>query len=477
MTTEHQSARQAAISALVHSADAIMHATEHALGQKVKWLHKAKLPGVVTGVEVAAHMYEMIGAARSGRWEEFGDHSLGVSSALVNLGTSGVLGLAEGLNDATVAVRRTMGDKGAGITIEEAEKAGLHAIQNEIEDMLFKAVYPNEVPQIRVGEGEVEAKPVGFAPVERLNPETLELIRNMLREAKGPELTFEPVVVTAADATTTARGRQDPGAVPKALFSLEVRTFQPCPGTTENPVADRPFDVAKGAGSEVRAVVTICPTTATAGKVMIQTSQALDRAARGLGTPAPAGPAATIEVKKGNDGSTYTLGISRPGAASGGNPGTDAQARLTISSTPGSITISGTFGCNASPAHQMVLRDTSGQAVFLAGHMPTKDGHAFHPGTKGVDRPSNVIRMTLGVDAAGRFDGRVTAEIKGAKGHVISRTEGGPDLPAKSHLVAWNHMVIKTLTPPQMPEPHPAQEMPQPARQKDVGHSPQTPGR
>ena len=460
MTTEDQRAREIALRALARSMDGILHAIE--------WAEKTKLPGVWTGVEVAPHMYKMVDCARRGRWDDFGDHSFAVSSALINFATAGTMGLAEGLNDATVAVRRASGNRAGGITVEEAEKAGLDAIRDKIADLLF-SVYP-DIAKDMAGIGEPKPVPGDLRPMEKLNAETLEAIRNALPKAPGPELKFEPEVITLRPKTIAPVERKDAGEAPTVLFSLEVRSFEPLPAGGENSGSDRGFDVAAGVGSELRAQVTICPAAATAGKVVIQASQALERSARGPSSPAAATPAATLEVHQGNGGSTYSLAVSSPVPASAGRSPVDVQARLAIASAPGSVTISGTFGCNASPAHQIVLRDVAGRGVFLGGHMPTKDGRAFDPVSGGVDRPSNVIRMTLGVDATGRFDGRISAELQGSRGHVISRMKDGHDLD-KDQLATWNHMTMKNLTPPQMPEPHRVQERSQPSQEKNVVRS------
>ena len=457
MTTEHQTAREAALSALKHSMDGILHA----MGKGVHVVEHAKLPGAWTAVEVSIHMYKMIGAAWHGRWEDFGDHSLAASSALLNSAALGVPGLVEGLNDATVAVRRAAGERGAGITVEEAEHTGLHAIQTALSDRLFEALHPDAVPQRRVGTGEAEATPGDLRMMEKLSPETLDRIRSTLSEGNTPGIHFEPEVVTLphkghANATSAARG---------APFSLEVRIFQPRQGTAANAGADHPFDVGKGVGSTVQAEVTINPATAGAGKVMIQV------------TPGTSAPSARLDAQRAADATIYTLDISSAGPMTAGMPGNDVVARLTISSAPGSITIRGTFESNPSPAHQMVLRDAAGRGVFLAGHMPSRDGTGPAPGATGVERPSSVVRMTVGVDASGRFNGRMSAELTSQRRDVDSRTAGGKEVSDRDQIAAWNHMVMKHLTPPGMPEPQRARERQQPAVDKALERSPQTPER
>ena len=134
------------------------------------------------------------------------------------------------------------------------------------------------------------------------------------------------------------------------------------------------------------------------------------------------------------------------------SPDADNRAQVTISDmVPGSrttLTIDAKLSGDRFPAQEAVIRDSSGSAIFLGGHMPTNKNEVYTKLFGNSDRPITTLHMTVQVDNAGNFVRINSAELKDPSGNTICRLDAGLDQSGKPNIETWNQQAMNALTPP-----------------------------
>ena len=220
MADERQTAKEAAISAFEHSADAVL-----------TLLEQEGAAHAAATIELAKATTKAVHAAREGDWDAFGANTLAASTALLNSALGGAPGSAIAFNQASVALARAFGSDASGITFDEAMTAGLREITDDIANYAFESAYPDEVRDVREQGGETKASP-DFRPMERLDRATLDQVRG----ASSQEMTFEPELITRSDKSDPGNSaRQGETATPDKLVSLDTG-----PQISDTPIGDTP---------------------------------------------------------------------------------------------------------------------------------------------------------------------------------------------------------------------------------------------
>lgn len=231
----------------------------------------------------------------------------------------------------------------------------------------------------------------------------------------------------------------------RGLYTLETRIF--------TPGDDRGFATAPDASARLRASATLSPGTAGASEVRTQSDMSQDRAAeRGTPNTGKSQPAGTIESRRIGDGTAAGVGAdyhvnlvaSQPGVSA--LQGMNTQAQVSLLRQPGLLTVTMTFYGTGTSANEWTLRDSSGKAVFLGGHMPTGTTDVSAKDKPGADQPIGKLNMLLGVDQRGRFTNLLNADFKDGNGKVVAAE-------TNRSIDEWNHAITKAITPANMPHP------------------------
>jgi hypothetical protein len=232
----------------------------------------------------------------------------------------------------------------------------------------------------------------------------------------------------------------------RGLYTLETRIF--------TPGDNRGFATAPDASARLHASATLSPGTAGASEVRTHSDMSQERAAEpGKRSTGKGEPVGTIETRRIGDGTAdkgtgadyhVSLVASKPGVS--GLEGMNTQAQVSLLRQPGLLTVTMTLYGTGSSANEWTLRDSSGKAVFLAGHMPAGATNVSAKDKSGAELSTGSLTMLLGVDQHGRFTGILGAEFKDGKGKVLAAE-------ANRGIDQWNQGLAKALTPANMPAP------------------------
>lgn len=140
-------------------------------------------------------------------------------------------------------------------------------------------------------------------------------------------------------------------------------------------------------------------------------------------------------------------------------PDIDLRTQIQLSILPGYVFITAKFNGDAFPASEYVIRDHSGQGIFLGGFMPASNTD-LQMLVGNAARPLGTLSMMVTVDKDGNF-GRITAaHFQGPNGEVgrevkdllstFSPSMAGPTSNSFS-LDGWNRAATNILTPDGMP--------------------------
>jgi len=465
MAHERQTAKEAALSAFAHSAEAILH-----------FAKQAGAAHAAAAIEVLKPTIGAVGAVVEGDWDRFSVKTAEASLALLNTALDGGPGVALGFNDAVNALARLHGDGSGGITSEEVLASVLPQLSNKLSDTAFELFNSKDVPNVRVMPPPVDALATPALPPLLTRFPINEAIRDIAKQASaGNEMTFEQEVITLPrrTASTVAPTSQTPSGVSvivsagidghellstdtpgtdtptfetwPANYSLEIRTFH---GHT------RGLSVDADAEAVSRATVLVSPATAAAGAVR-------EHASRG-GLQAPQ---AAIQVRQVAQGATYDFTLANAAGQQQVNAGIRSQ--ITITQQPNAITLSASFAGDPRMAHEIIVRDTAGTGIVIGAHMPSTGAGASSADWSGS------LTLKAAVDQAGRFNGPLSATLTDSVGKTVARfNEVHDSLAASRDLWTWNHTTLRTLTPADRPAPQITPRPATPAPESRVTISP-----
>jgi hypothetical protein len=211
MSSHEASAFGAAVQALEHASDAIIHAIEHRV-PSIEGV--SELAGIVM---VSVQLYHALDAARDGDWDRFGSSSIAMSNAALSAipFTHGLHGLILSYMDSAAAVGRASG--GHGITVHDATDASLKAITDEIASIAFQLLqHSDDIPDVTgVSDGARETESVTHVY------ELIDL-QNILKHE--PAIVFPETLITLTDHPS---GLRDVANIPAGDGSAPYHGFVP----------------------------------------------------------------------------------------------------------------------------------------------------------------------------------------------------------------------------------------------------------
>ena len=235
------------------------------------------------------------------------------------------------------------------------------------------------------------------------------------------------------------------------IFTLESRCFVPVAKFGGGFAGDRRgFSTTADASSRIHATAIIAPSTGLASDIRKYSDTTYGPPLLVMPTAAANGqPAATISAEKRSDGtSLFQMHVSGDNPMMMGvAPDIDNHAAVTTTyQSNGILRVTANFTGDKFPASEWTLRDASGQAVFLGGHMPTHMMEVFTKLWGDAQRPTGTVELAIQLNDKGNFEKVVGAEFKTADGTVIAKAQD-------VSVVGWNQAITSAITPPGMPAP------------------------
>ncbi len=236
-------------------------------------------------------------------------------------------------------------------------------------------------------------------------------------------------------------------------YSLELRSFAPFEKFGHGYDGDkRGFSLASNSSSRIHAVTQIDPHNASASTLQVHSDVTKGPrffvGAQGEGRSNSVGNVTSSAVPL---GAQYQIHASGSNPLIKGAPDIDIHADVTVTQpTPGAIKISATLTGDKFPASELVIRDPSGQGLFLGGYMPASAGATDFAMLVGdSQRTITKLEIVATVDSSGNWGKVLSAHLDGPHGTLSPQLDSSTTLTSNG----WNRTVMQALTPDKMPAP------------------------